>query len=80
MEEIGDEKMSCVTEGVLFVHCSKDIAINGALGQCHSLDKSKSFVSEKIIGKGNTHAWYFGSIDPNKSITIVYEIKEGEAK
>jgi hypothetical protein len=44
------------------------------------LDKSKSFVSEKIVGKGNTHAWYFGSIDPNKSITIVYEIKEGEAK
>jgi hypothetical protein len=50
--------------------------LNGALGQCYSLSKTKSFVSDKVVGKGGTHAWYLGSIDPLKTITIVYETKE----
>lgn len=69
-----------MTEGVLFAYASKEVAFNGALGQCHPLGKTKSFVSEKVVGKGGTHAWYLGSIDPLKTITIVYEIKEPEAK
>jgi len=69
-----------VTEGVLFAYASKEVAFNGALGQCHPLGKTKSFVSEKVVGKGGTHAWYLGSIDPLKTITIVYETKEPEAK
>jgi hypothetical protein len=35
----------------------------------------KNFVSEKQIGKGKTHAWYLGSLDTNKTITIAYETK-----
>ena len=44
------------------------------------MGKTKSFVSEKLMGKGGTHAWYLGSIDPLKTITIIYETKEPEAK
>ena len=73
---ISDEKLPCMTEGVLFAYCSKEVAINGALGQCYSLAKTKSFVSDKVIGKGGTHAWHLGSIDPLKTITIIYETKE----
>jgi protein transport protein SEC23 len=79
-DKIPDEKLPCVTEGVIFAYCSKDVAINGALGQCYSLSKSKSFVSDKVVGKGGTHAWYLGSIDPLKTITFVYETKESDSK
>jgi hypothetical protein len=51
------------------------VAINGALGQCYSLNISKPFISEKVIGKGKTHAWYLGGADQYKSLTIVYETK-----
>ena len=79
MEE-SDNKIPCVTEGVFLVYCSKEVSINGAFGQCHSLNKLKPFISEKAVGKGRTHAWYLGSIDPQKTVTIVYESKEQEAK
>ncbi len=61
-------------------YCSKEVAINGALGQCYSLNKHKPFVSEKVVGKGKTHSWYLGSIDSFKTVTLVYETKEAEAK
>jgi hypothetical protein len=54
--------------------------INGALGHCVSLNKGKTFVSDKVIGKGKTHAWYLGSLDTNRTITFVYDLKEAEAK
>lgn len=54
------------------IYCSREVTINGALGHCASLGKSKSFVSDKVIGKGKTHAWYLGSVDANKTITFVY--------
>ena len=69
-----------MTEGVVSVFASKDVSINGALGQCYSLNKSKSFVSDKQIGKGKTHSWYLGSIDDKKTITILYETKDAETK
>jgi hypothetical protein len=56
----------------MFAYCSKEVAINGALGQCHSLNKTKPFVSSKAVGKGNTYSWYLGSIDQSKTITIAY--------
>lgn len=64
-----------MTEAVVFAYCSRDVAINGALGQCYSLNKTKSFVSDKVVGKGGTYSWYLGSADPLKTITIVYETK-----
>ena len=67
--------MRCVTEATIYVYCSKEIALNGALGQCYSLNKSKSFVSDKMVGKGGTHAWYLGSLDNYKSLTFAYETR-----
>jgi hypothetical protein len=80
LDDISEEKLPCATEGVLFAYASKEVAFNGALGQCYSLGKPKGCVSDKVVGKGGTHAWYLGSIDPLKTITIIYETKESEAK
>lgn len=63
------------SEALLSVFVSKDVVINGAFGHCYSINKSKPFVSEKIIGKGNTHSWYLGGLDPERTITILYETK-----
>ena len=68
--------MESVTEGIVSVFASKDVSINGALGQCYSLNKSKPFVSDKQIGKGKTNSWYLGSMDRKKTITILYECKD----
>ena len=57
---------------MVFAYCSKEAAINGALGQCFSLNKTKPFVSSKVVGKGNTYSWYLGSVDQYKSLTIQY--------
>ena len=59
----------------MMIYCSKEVAINGALGQCYSLNKTKPFVSSKVVGKGNTYSWYLGSVDHFKTITVVYETK-----
>lgn len=70
-----------MTEGVISVYVSKEVTINGVLGHCHSLNKMKPFVSDsKVIGKGNTHSWSLGSIDPEKTLTFVYEAKNAESK
>lgn len=73
--------MFTVTEGIISVFASKEVSINGVLGHCHSLNKMKPFVSDsKVIGKGNTHTWSLGSIDPEKTLTFVYETKNADAK
>lgn len=73
-------KVDYVTEGVMSVFTSRDVVINGALGQCHSLNKTKPYVSDKQIGKGKTHSWYLGSIDRRKTITVMYETRDSETK
>jgi len=42
--------------------------------------KSKSFVSDKVIGRGKTNTWYLGSLDSNRTITIAYESAVAEPK
>lgn len=69
-----------MSECSISIYCSKEVVINGALGHCVSLNKGKTFVSDKVIGKGKTHAWYLGSLDTNRTITFVYDLKEAEAK
>jgi len=63
------------TEAVTSVFVSKDVVINGAFGHCYSLCKPKPFVSDKVIGKGKTHSWYLGSLEPERTITVLYETK-----
>ncbi len=80
MSEDPETQVNWVSEAVVSVYASKEVEINGALGQCHSLMKKKPFVSSKVIGKGNTHSWYLGSLDKDKTITICYELALPEAK
>lgn len=75
-----EKRLFCATEAVMYAYCSKEVSLNGVLGECYSLNKSKPFVSEKVVGKGKTYSWYLGSIDNFKTITLVYETKENEAK
>lgn len=74
------QEWQCVSEGSIYAYCSKEVAINGALGQVYSLAKKKPCVSDKVVAKGGTHAWYLGSIDSQKTVTFVYETKEAEVK
>ena len=74
-EQEQNNKLNTVTEANVYVYCSGEVGINGALGQCHSLNRTKPFVSDKVVAKGKTHAWYLGSLDQFKTITIVYETK-----
>lgn len=55
--------------------CSKEVKINGAIGQVTSLKlKQAPYVSDTEIGCGGTIAWSIGGIDKNKSIAFYYDI------
>lgn len=64
-----------MSECSIAIYCSREVSINGALGHCASMNKGKTFVSDKVIGKGKTHTWYLGSLDTNRTMTFVYELK-----
>jgi protein transport protein SEC23 len=55
--------------------CSKEVKINGAIGQVTSLkQKLAPYVSDSEIGSGGTVSWSIGGIDKNKSIAFYYDI------
>ena len=54
--------------------CSKEIKINGAIGQVSSLKLKNQYVSDTELGIGGTNQWYIGGIDKNKSIAFYYDI------
>jgi protein transport protein SEC23 len=54
--------------------CSKEIKINGAIGQVTSLKQKNAYVSDTEIGYGGTNQWYIGGIDKNMSIAFYYDI------
>ena len=45
------------------------------LGQCHSLNKKGNGIqfSETEIGETGTSFWYVGSLDNNKTLTLLFE-------
>lgn len=71
------------TSAFFSVSCSRDVVINGVLGNCHPLqthsNKRYNCVSEKKIGHGGTDVWYLGSLDCHKSVTVLYELSQPKA-
>lgn len=53
---------------------SKEVKINGAIGQVTSLKLKNGYVSDTEIGIGGTNQWYIGGIDKNKSVAFYYDI------
>lgn len=60
------------------VQCSKHLQISGCIGQCVSLKKTSSMVSEYEVGKGGTTAWYLGGIDCNSTLAFYLDIPNKE--
>ena len=59
--------------------CSKEVKINGSIGQVTSLKLKTPYVSDTEIGLGGTNQWYIGGIDKNKSIAFYYDIVNTQA-
>jgi hypothetical protein len=45
------------------------------LGQCYSLHKKSNGIqlAETEIGESGTNSWYIGSLDNNKTVSLLYE-------
>jgi protein transport protein SEC23 len=72
VDAIGELKMGFLAQ--LKQLCSKEIKINGAIGQVTSIKQKNAYVSDTEIGNGGTNQWYIGGIDKNKSIAFYYDI------
>jgi len=58
----------------LEVLTSKEFKVSGAIGPVASLKKKGPNVSEVEVGKGGTHAWSIGGIDPDTTIAIYFDV------
>lgn len=65
-------KMGTAAKIDLFV--SKELKINGALGNITSLKKTGPMVSEVEIGQGGTTSWYMGGVDRNSTATFMLDL------
>jgi len=74
LDSKGDLKMGFLAQTKVLL--SKEVKIAGAIGQCIPLKdpKNNQYVSGTEIGVGGTNHWYLGSIDPNKSLAIYFDI------
>ena len=72
VDDQGELKMGFLSK--ITVTCSKEIQIQGAIGQVTSLKQSNIFVSPTEVGIGQTNSWYMGGIDYNKSIAFYFDV------
>ena len=74
--------MACSLGGscAISVSCSKDIKINGAVGDCNPIEstKGREYVSEKAIGHGDTNIWAIGGTDCYRTLTFFYELSSNK--
>jgi protein transport protein SEC23 len=69
-----DGHLSLHSNGIIEVHCSRDIRVCGALGAVSGIERKSPLVSDVHVGIGGTTAWKLCSLAPNTSLTIVYDI------
>lgn len=77
VDENGELKMGFLAS--IKAQCSKEIKIQGAIGQVSSLKTKNNYVSDAEIGIGGTNTWYIGGIDKNKSIAFYFDIVNNAA-
>eukprot|EP00919_Chromeraceae_sp_WS-2016_P047695 GHVR01113017.1.p1 GENE.GHVR01113017.1~~GHVR01113017.1.p1 ORF type:complete len:760 (+),score=146.04 GHVR01113017.1:67-2346(+) len=54
--------------------CSKEFRVCGAVGACTSTLKKASFVSESVVGEGNTCEWQVCVLDRNSTLAFYFEM------
>lgn len=68
------DELKLVTSAVVELFLSKEMKVNGALGNCTSLKKARPAVAETEIGQGGTTSWYIGGLDKTTSITLMIDL------
>lgn len=53
---------------------SRDVKINGVIGQCAPLDKKGPSVADQEIGVGGTSAWRLCGLDAATSMAVFLEV------
>lgn len=67
--------MKFASFGILTVIPSKQLKICGAIGHCTSANKKNpAYVSEVVIGCGNTNSWKLGGFSPSSTYAIYFDI------
>lgn len=61
------------------IKCSRELKICGIIGPCISLNRRNPSVADTEIGVGGTSAWRLCGIDPNTSLTVVFEVANQQA-
>ncbi|KAL4308282.1 hypothetical protein GQ457_01G034320 [Hibiscus cannabinus] len=74
----GDQSLGLCFNGLLEIHCSKDIKIQGVIGPCTSMEKKGVTVSDTIIGEGNTTAWKMCGLDKSTCLSVIFDISSTE--
>lgn len=72
VDENGELKMGFLAQ--IKHMCSKEVKINGAIGQVSCVKAKSQYVSDTEIGYGGGNTWYIGGIDKNKSIAFYYDV------
>ena len=72
VDDMGELKMGFLAK--ITVTCSKEVKVQGAIGQVTTLKAKNAMVSDEEIGVGQTNSWYIGGLDYNKSIAFYFDI------
>ncbi|CAI7887381.1 unnamed protein product [Closterium sp. NIES-54] len=64
----------CERSGMLELHCSKDIKVQGAIGPCASLEKKGPSTSDTPICQGHTTQWKLCGLDALTTVALLFDI------
>ncbi|CAI5469938.1 unnamed protein product [Closterium sp. Yama58-4] len=70
----GDSSLGLSFNGMLEVHCSKDIKVQGAIGPCASLEKKGPSTSDTPICQGHTTQWKLCGLDSLTTVALLFDI------
>lgn len=68
-----NKELNMCTSAKIDAFVSKELRLQGALGQCTSTKKTNAMVSETEIGQGGTSQWYLGGIDRCTTISFLLD-------
>ncbi|CAI7871535.1 unnamed protein product [Closterium sp. NIES-53] len=70
----GDSSLGLSFNGMLELHCSKDIKVQGAIGPCASLEKKGPSTSDTPICQGHTTQWKLCGLDALTTVALLFDI------
>ncbi|GJP53087.1 hypothetical protein CLOM_g12223 [Closterium sp. NIES-68] len=70
----GDASLGLSFNGLLELHCSKDIKVQGAIGPCASLEKKGPSTSDTAISQGHTTQWKLCGLDALTTVAVLFDI------